>query len=128
MTGAILGIIAFGCNLGTGFLWFRRIKAVAIPEDRTPFVVPMVLGLALGIAAMAMGPGVLGGIAAGLAIFLGGMFVLTVLVGDQKGGAGQFRVGAPVPNFTAPDENDEPFELASLAGKPVLLKFFRGHW
>jgi hypothetical protein len=128
MTGTLLGIIALGCNLGTGFIWFRRNNAVAIPEDRTFFVLAMSLGFCLGIAAVALGPGVGGGVAAGLAILLGGMFLFTVLIGDQKGGAGEFRVGQPVPDFSAPDENGEPFELASLAGRPVLLKFFRGHW
>jgi len=38
------------------------------------------------------------------------------------------RVGGPILDFSAPDENGEPFALASLRGRPYLLKFFRGHW
>jgi peroxiredoxin len=37
-------------------------------------------------------------------------------------------VGETLRDFSALDENGERFELASTAGRPVLLKFFRGHW
>jgi peroxiredoxin len=37
-------------------------------------------------------------------------------------------VGAPILDFTAPDEHGRPFRLSSLAGRPILLKLFRGHW
>jgi hypothetical protein len=128
MDGAVLGIIAFLCSIGTGVLWFRRIGAVAIPENRTPFVIAMATGAVLGIAALSLGAGAIGGTAAVVAIAAGGLFLLTVLIGDQKGGSGALVVGESIPNFTAPDENDAPFELASLLGRPLLLKFFRGHW
>jgi peroxiredoxin len=31
-------------------------------------------------------------------------------------------------DFTALDEHGREFALASTAGRPLLLKFFRGHW
>ena len=37
-------------------------------------------------------------------------------------------VGAPILDFEAPDAEGEPFDLATLRGRPFLLKFFRGHW
>jgi cytochrome oxidase Cu insertion factor (SCO1/SenC/PrrC family) len=83
---------------------------------------------ALGAAAFVQGTGWVGGVPAGLAILFGCFFLLTVAIGDQKGGSGQFQLGQPVPNFTAPDDDGEPFELASLTGNALLLKFFRGHW
>jgi peroxiredoxin len=37
-------------------------------------------------------------------------------------------LGQPIPEFTAPDAEGQPFALSSLHGRPYLLKFFRGHW
>ena len=37
-------------------------------------------------------------------------------------------VGTPLPEFSAIDANDAPFRSADLRGRPVLIKFFRGHW
>jgi hypothetical protein len=128
MSGTLLGLLAFGFSIGTGALWFRRIQAVAIPANRAAFATAMLAGLALGVAALSQSPGYVGGTAAVIAIALGSLFTLTVLIGGQKGGAGVLEVGKLLPQFTAPDENDQPFEIASLAGKPLLLKFFRGHW
>ena len=36
MSGTVLGFIAFAVVFVTGFLWFRRIHAVSLPEDRRP--------------------------------------------------------------------------------------------
>jgi peroxiredoxin len=33
-----------------------------------------------------------------------------------------------VVSFSAPDADGREFDLSSLAGRPFLLKFFRGHW
>jgi hypothetical protein len=128
MSGTVLGFIAFAVVFVTGFLWFRRIHAVSLPEDRRGFVAAMLMGLALGITALASGAGWLGGVPAGLAIFLSTFFAFTVAISAQKGGAGAFQLGQPLPDFSAPDQDGRPFQLSSLAGQPVLLKFFRGHW
>lgn len=128
MTGTITAYVALAIALGAGAVWFRRAFAVNLPEDRTGFVVVMAVAAALGVAAFVQGTGWLGGMAAGLAIGFGCVFLLTAAIGDQKGGSGKFQIGKPVPNFTAPDEDGEIFDLASLAGNPLLLKFFRGHW
>jgi peroxiredoxin len=37
-------------------------------------------------------------------------------------------VGGSTIDFTASDDQGQPFALASRRGKPFLLKFFRGHW
>ena len=46
----------------------------------------------------------------------------------QSSQAPAVAVGQPILEFTAPDENGDIFDSASLHGKPILLKFFRGHW
>ncbi len=126
--GTALAIAAFAGVLGTGIVWFRRARAVNLPENRTGFVVAMAAGAALGIAALVSGVGWLAGVAAVLAVLGGGFLLFSVAISAQRGGAGKFQLGAPVPDFRAPDENGEPFRLSSLAGRPLLLKFFRGHW
>ncbi len=128
MSGAMTGYLGFAIAAGTFAIWFRRVFAVNIPKNRSGFVVVMALAALLGIAAFAQGPGWIGGIAAALAILLGGFFLLTVAIGDQKGSTGQFQVGQKVPEIRAPADDGRLFEVASLTGNPLLLKFFRGHW
>jgi cytochrome oxidase Cu insertion factor (SCO1/SenC/PrrC family) len=127
MSGTI-GLLAFALAFTTGFLWFRRAFAVQLPKDRTGFVVAMSVAAILGIVALTGSPGWIGGTAATLSVVASAFFLILVSISAQKGGSGKLRVGAPIPDFTAPDENGEPFQLSSLAGRPFLLKFFRGHW
>ena len=128
MSGSLLGFVAFALVLGAGYAWFKRAMAVALPENRRGFVAVFATGLALAIAAFAQGAGWIGGVAAGLAAFGGTFFLFSVAISAQKGGAGAFHVGSPVPEFTAPDDNGTEVQLSSLSGQPLLLKFFRGHW
>lgn len=128
MNGTALGIVSFLVVAGSMGLWFLRIRRVAIPTDRRAFVASWVGGAALGIFALTQGPGWVGGIPAGLAAVAGLVFSALVYVSPQKVADDAIRVGERLREFTAPDENGADFRVASLAGKPVLLKFFRGHW
>lgn len=124
----MIGVLAFAIAATTFAIWFRRIYAVDIPENRTGFVAVMAAAGVLGIAALVQGTGWLGGLAAGLAILLGAFFLLTGAIGEQKGGSGQFQLGKKLPDLSAPTDGGEVFDVASLTGNPLLLKFFRGHW
>ena len=126
--GAAAALLAFVIAVATGALWFRRVYAVRLPENRSGFVAAMTAAVALGVAALALGAGWGGGLLAGLAIVAGLVFDTLVAISAQKGGPGAFRLGAPVPDFAAPDDDGRTFALSSLAGRPLLLKFFRGHW
>jgi len=128
MNATTIGCLGFVIAAGTWALWFRRVSAVNIPENRTGFVLTMALAALLGIASFARGPGWVGAVAAGLAILLGGFFLFTVAIGAQKGGTGRFRIGEKMPEIRAPADDGQIFEVASLTGNPLLLKFFRGHW
>ena len=128
MGGELLGVLAAGVVVLTGVVWFRLIKAVRVPSNRVAFFAAMGVGVALGIAAFAQGTGVLGGLAAGFAVVAGGAFLGLRLQSTQDVRQPAVGVGRPILDFTAPDERGEPFDLASLGGKPYLLKFFRGHW
>jgi hypothetical protein len=128
MSGDALGFVAFTLVAGSMVLWFRRMKLVQIPADRRGFVTCWVGGALLGILALALGTGYPGGVAAGIAIVAGGFFSLLVYISPQKVADDAVRVGESLRAFTALDENGADFSSASVAGKPVLLKFFRGHW
>jgi hypothetical protein len=128
MIGTVLGFVALALVAGSMALWFQRIQRVQIPTDRRGFVACWLGGVALGILAFTEGTGYLSGLAAGIAIVAGGFFTALVYVSPQQVADHAIRVGEPLRAFTALDENGAEFSLASTAGKPVLLKFFRGHW
>jgi cytochrome oxidase Cu insertion factor (SCO1/SenC/PrrC family) len=128
MSGDLLGLLAAAVVVATGVVWFRLIKAVRIPKNRVAYFSAMGVGVVLGIAAFAHGTGILGGIAAGFAIAAGGFFVALRLQSTQDAREPAVAVGGRILEFSARDARGEPFELASLRGKPYLLKFFRGHW
>jgi len=109
-------------------LWIRALQRVAIPKNRGGFVAAWIASAGLGVTALAADPGWLGGVSAGLAVAASTFFLFTFSVGGQKVAAGAIRVGDPIPRFTAIDEHGQTFDSESLAGHPMLIKFFRGHW
>ena len=128
MTDTYLGLASLIVVAISIRLWIRALKRVEIPKNRGGFVAAWAVAAGLGLAALAGEPGWLGGIAAGFSVFASTFFLLTVAVGGQKVGEDAIRVGATIPDFTAPDEHGQTFDSHSLAGHPVLIKFFRGHW
>jgi hypothetical protein len=128
MSGIELGVVAFLLVAGAMTLWARRIRRVQIPTDRRGFVACWVSGAALGIVALTQGAGWVGGIPAGIAAVAGIFFSALVYISPQKVADNAIQVGERLRGFTALDENGTVFSIASVAGKPVLLKFFRGHW
>jgi hypothetical protein len=128
VNGDLLGI---GSLLVAGVawaLWLRRVQAVAVPRDRRAFLLAAGSAVALGIGAFSAGTGHLGAVAAGLGIFSGAVYLALRLQSRQDARAPAVKVGEPMPAFDAPDEAGARFDSASLAGRPYLLKFFRGHW
>jgi len=126
--GDALGVISLILAVGTGAIWFRKIKAVEIPESRAPFIAAFAAAALLGVASFALGNGLLGGISAGVGIAFGGMMAGLRAISKQDDKEPAVRIGERILDFTAPDEEGNAFTLASLDGKPFLLKFFRGHW
>ncbi|MBW2280913.1 MAG: hypothetical protein JRG82_09215 [Deltaproteobacteria bacterium] len=124
----ILGLAALGVIVAAGIFWVRALQRVEIPANRGAFVAAAVLAAILGVLALASGPGWLGGIAGGLAVLVSAFFLFTIAIGDQKLPADAIQVGATIPAFTATDEHGQTFDSQSLAGHPVLIKFFRAHW
>lgn len=126
--GNWLALAALVVVAGTALVWFRLLRAVRIPQNRIGFSGAMALGPALGVAAFLSGVGLLGGLAAALSIGIGVGFLALGWISPQDRRLPAVRVGGPVLDFEAPDDQGRPFRLASLRGRPLLLKFFRGHW
>jgi hypothetical protein len=128
VSGAVLGLLALALLAQAGYVWLRSIREVRTGERRPLVLLVVLAGLGLGMLALARGPGVAGGIAAGLAVALAALFLLFQLLGRQSRRVPAVAVGQPMLDFTAPDAEGNPFQLASLHGRPYLLKLFRGHW
>jgi hypothetical protein len=128
MSALAVAWLALLLVLGSGALWFRRMARVEIPRNRAGFVLASLVGAGLGVVALVQGAGWLGGVPAALAILGGAFFSFTVSISRQKLGDEAIQVGARLPEVSAPDEHGASFALSSLAGRPLLLKFFRGHW
>jgi hypothetical protein len=122
---AFLALITVGVS---GVRWFRVAAAVRLPEDRSRFVGAWLGGVGLGIAALLAGAGGIVAGAAVLAILGGGFLLFTVAISRQRVGPEAVVVGAKLPQFRATDEHGQAFELSTLSGRPILMKFFRGHW
>jgi hypothetical protein len=128
MSDVYLGLASLAVVAISMLVWMRALKRVAIPKNRGGFVAASVVAAGLGVTALAGEPGWLGGIPAGIAVFASTFFLLTVVIGGQKVAGDAIQVGATIPPFAATDEQGQTFDSESLAGHPVLIKFFRGHW
>jgi len=126
--GTCLGFIGLAVAVVTWLLWFRQANIVAIPEDRTLFVIAFGLAAVIGVAAFVVGTRWYGGIPSVLAILMGLFLPFTIWVSPQQVADNPIRVGDTIPNFTALDDASNRFNSADLAGAPTLIKFFRGHW
>lgn len=127
-TGAKLGIFALVLAVACAALWFYQVRQVDIPEDRTAFVLVFLAAAGLGVAALVKGAGWIGGVPAGLAIFIGILLPFTIAVSPQEAEARAIQVGDTIPHFTSTEDSGKAFDSESLDGHLVLIKFFRAHW
>lgn len=128
MIGLALAIAAAAVVGGAGVRWFRLMREVRIPEDRTSFLVATGIGALLGVLAFVAGVGLVGGVLAGFAIAGGLGFVALWAASGQSRQPPAVAVGEPMLAFSGIDDEGRPFDVGAFAGKPLLLKFFRGHW
>ncbi len=126
--GGILALLALAVVLANGAVYWRKIRAVRVPLRPVVEQALMLLGMGLAGLALASQPGLFGGLAAGSALLLAGLFLFATLTSGTPRQAAAVAVGQPAPDFTATDADGQPFRLSALRGAPVLLKFFRGHW
>ena len=123
-----LGAIAFLMIVASGVVWFRAALAVRLPKNRLPFLAFWLAAGVISLVSLTHSPGWLDAIPASLALAGSLFFLITAAISRQVLAVDAIAPGQTIPEFSAPDENNEWFKSASLSGGPVLLKFFRGHW
>lgn len=123
----MLGLLALIVVGATVYNWLALIERVAIPRDRRAWFAAFLAGGAIGVIAISQG-GFLSTLFAIPAVAIGFLFPALRLQSRQQPNRPAVAVGDPMTNFVLKDENGVDFDLASLTGKPYLLKFFRGHW
>tara|TARA_R110002072_G_scaffold31735_5_gene97568 strand:+ start:54340 stop:54729 length:390 start_codon:yes stop_codon:yes gene_type:complete len=127
-TGDWLGLASGALILISMGAFFYRVLKVNVPRVRAGYFTAMLIAAGLGMAAFAFDATWVGTIPAILGISLGLIFPTLRLQSAQNKKQPAVAPGEPMINFTATDDSGRPFELASLMGQPILLKFFRGHW
>ena len=129
LLGTKLGIFAFILALLTVVLWFYLTSQVALPNDRSGFVIAWVVSASLAVFALIKGTTLLGGVPPTLAIIVSSFLTFTIYISPQKVEmASVIKVGDIIPPFRAVDDSGGRFDSKSLNGHLVLIKFFRAHW
>ena len=128
MTSTLTGIVALVVVIATMVTWFRKIGQVNIPANRFLFHGLMGFSIVAGAYTWSGDAHWLGNTAATLAIVVGGLWFVLRAQSAQSRNPPAVAVGGQIINFSAPDENGNDVQLASLHGSPFLLKFYRGHW
>ena len=120
--GGVLVLVATTTN------WFMRARRVAIPSNRTLFLLGWAAAGVLGVAALAdISAGWLSYILGGLSL-LGSLFLLGLYTLRNQNAPNPIMVGDTVPAFEALDDQGRTYTSDALLGTPTLLKFFSGHW
>ena len=124
-----MGLAAAAIAVVTAWYWFYLVDEVALPTDRSLFVVLFLLAAALGVLALVKRTSWLGAVPPLLAIAVGLFFPVTMSVSEQIVAHDTvIEVGDTVPQFTSIDGSGDAFDSRVLNGHLVLIKFFRAHW
>jgi 4-hydroxybenzoate polyprenyltransferase len=123
-----LALLSLVLMVGGWATWWRRIQRVDVPLRPWAHFAVMSVSLLAGLAALGAGPGATGVVAALLGLSGSGMFLGLHTISRMPDRPAAARVGDAAPDFTALDAEGESFRLSALRGRPVLFKFFRGHW
>ena len=126
--GTPLAFASLGVAVATVVAWFWHINRVAIPENRIVFIACFLVAFGLAIAGLVLRARWFAVVPALIAIVIGGFFPFSMAISRQEVATTGIQVGQTIPHFEALDRNGERFDSASLQGKPVIMKFFRGHW
>jgi glucose-6-phosphate-specific signal transduction histidine kinase len=121
MSGALLGLASLAAVVATLVFWFRGIQQVALRGRRGQVLGVMIGAFGAALIALTWHPGWLGGLLSSIFLALAGL-------SRQERRHPTVGVGDLMLEFEAIDAEGRPWSSASRAGRPYLLKFFRGHW
>jgi len=128
MSGFTLATLSLAALVGFVAAWATMMRRVQLHRGRWLLRLLAAATIVIAVLAFTREPGTLGGIIAGVSLAIGCLFVILSSLARQSGQTPALAVGDPILEFSASDEKGEIFDIASLRGRPVLLKFFRGHW
>ena len=128
MNGFIFPAAAAGTAVVGIAVWLRMIAHVELGQKRWVVNALFASSLALGAFALAQSPSTPGFVLAGTTVAFSALYFVLLSFSGQSNQVPAVAVGSRIPDFTALDHNGQPFSLSSLNGKPILMKFFRGHW
>ena len=129
LLGTKLGIGALTLAILTTALWFYLTRQVALPDDRSGFVLAWMCSALLGILALIKATSLTGRVPPALAIIVSSFLTFTIYISPQKVDVmSVIKVGDIIPKFQALDDRKAIFESKSLNGHLILIKFFRAHW
>lgn len=126
----LLALAAMALVLTTWVVYLSTIYRDKVPVYPNGALMAFWLGIAMATGALVLGvadnPWLIA--PAGMAILPGLAFFW--LIAQRKTPLGKItvKVGDTLPHFQVRTQDDAVFESDALAGKRVLLKFFRGGW
>ena len=127
--GTKIGLLAALLAASTAWYWFHLIREVALPEDRTGFVVVFLVSVCLGVLAFVKRTSWVGAVPPVFAIVVGLFLPATMMISEQVVARDvAIEVGDRMPRFTSIEDSGAEFDSRSLNGHLVLIKFFRAHW
>ena len=127
--GTKIGLLAALLAASTAWYWFHLIREVALPEDRTGFVVVFLASVCLGVFAFVKRTSWVGAVPPVFAIVVGLFLPATMMISEQVVARDvAIEVGDRIPRFTSIEDSGAEFDSRSLNGHLVLIKFFRAHW
>ncbi len=115
-------------TLGAIVWYFVVINKEKVPVSVGPFAAALLLGMATSLVGVGLSPGLTTALPAGVGVALGGFILWLLTQRRLPDGELVVGVGDPMPALVATDDTGADFDLASLKGRRVMLKFFRGSW
>ncbi len=128
MTGAGWAYVSFVLIGMFVASWVGLVQRVQVGAGLLPARILAAVAMVAGLLALANSPGWLGGALAGVSLLVGTVFFFLGSLSRQSDHPPAVAVGQPLAAFEAPDHEGKLFRSETLRGRPMLIKFFRGHW